>query len=105
MKQHVAQINALQIRSVEVPGPTDTTADEGDFEFLGDATLGVPALPAATTRPAVPSAPTLPPAAQPEGQGNGQKPENVEDIMVTEAEQDTPSEFQVFNRMKVRCKG
>ena len=84
VKQHVAQINALQLRPMEVT--TAPEPDSGGFDFLGEHSPPVVGQPV----------PTAPAASQPSADLMA---DNDDNIIVTKAD-DSPSEFQVFNRMQ-----
>jgi hypothetical protein len=89
VKQHVAAINALQLRSVEATASPAAGAEDADndFEYLGDPGPLVPV-----------QGEPLPSAAAGEAQAQA-KEDDVDNIIVTKPE-DSPTEFQVFNRMQ-----
>ena len=85
VKQHVAAINALQLRSVEATASPAAGAEDADndFEYLGDPGPLVPV-----------QGEPLPSAAAGEAQAQA-KEDDVDNIIVTKPE-DSPTEFQVF---------
>eukprot|EP00951_Prasinocladus_malaysianus_P006186 scaffold43903_cov40-Prasinocladus_malaysianus.AAC.1 len=95
VKQHVAGINALQMRAVE-HGPETHIEPQGDdgFQWMGDSgssqqpSVGVP-----VTDPTNQQQPNQSQA------GNPADPFDIENVMETMAEE-SPTESQVFNRIK-----